>query len=170
VDVRQHVVEQERETVMNRTALDGVKVVQDQPDVDGRAGQLVSELGEDLLRRRGVDCSLFHRLELAAGECCRQGGCDVRPEATGVVVGGVQRQPCDCTARMSFQPVGQQRRLPKARRGGQQDQARVGSPVETLAQPVTDNEAAPHSWHEQLRRDRRVCHQSPAPRLPARLG
>ena len=120
----------------------------------------LSSVREDRLDRRWL--GLLQEGERTRADPRRhrlQRGDQVGPERHGLVVSLVEREPRHgpFTGRSGRQPLGQERRLAEAGRGGDEGQLRLGPAAQALAQPRTCHQAASWPRDVELGLQQRAC-------------
>ncbi len=96
VKLWRQVIEQERHTFLDLARLDQVVVVEHQHDVVSGRAEVIEERREyEVDRRRLGRGQELKLVRTDRRRHCSQGGDDIRPERSGVVVASIDRQPCD---------------------------------------------------------------------------
>ena len=147
-------VQQQPQAVVDRRGLDPVVVVQDQGELAGLAGQGVDQDGDHGLERRRPGAAPEQGRHPLAGPGLGlvKGGGHVPPEAGGVVVALVERQPGHRPPAAPG-PFAEQGRLAEPGRGAYQGQLPAGPVAEQLQQPRAGQEAGPGAGDVQLGRE-----------------
>jgi hypothetical protein len=151
---RRREVEQRRERRVDARVDDLVEIVEDE-----HAGRVAPREVVDEQRHDDRDQVRAGREQRGLGGLARAGddrpqrGDDPAPEAHGVVVGGVERQPRErpVLGRRDV-PEREQRRLARAGRRGEQRQPRVRAAGDERDERVAGDERQAPRWHPELRR------------------
>lgn len=136
MDVGRQVIDEESELLVDVPPVDQVEVVQDQDEGCLTSGELVEEDRHEALvrlHRRGQ----IGKRRASPGRGRLQCGDDVGPERRGLAVAFIEREPGDRQTwrRRVGQPIGEQRRLAKARWRRDEGEPGLEAAVEQRAKP-----------------------------------
>ena len=136
-------------------------VVEDQHDVDRDGAEIIEHRCKNRFdRRRLRRPQKRDRAGTGRGYGGLQCADQVGPEGCGIVVSLVEREPCHGAflSRSRCQPLGQERRLPKAGRCGDERQFRFDASVQDCSQSWAWHQTASPPGDEELGREQRGYH------------
>jgi len=137
VQLFREVLDQEEHRLLHVEGLDEVVVVQHQDDIAGERSEVVQQTGDDRFQRCRGGLQPAQCVGSDVGSDLSHGGDDIGPEHRRVAVAPVERQP---RRRLHLlivggEPLGEQRGLAEAGRGGHEHDGRKGATIEALVQP-----------------------------------